>query len=650
MTSSTSSIDFDEINRASLARCLELLSARVPCGQVRNNEYVAAGIHGGDGDSFSFNMITGRWADFATTDHRGGDFISLVAAQESVSQPEAARIVAEIIGYDISGGNVRRPVHRLESVRTQNAPQEKKRTLADPPKPGEINFMIPLPDGSGTCIHRKNGSGLGKTMKWIGPDGCYGLDGRPLETLPLYGWEQLPEDKTAPVIVCEGETATDALLRKGISAVGTVCGAASIPSDDSLKPLLRRPIFLWPDNDDPGRKHMTSIAETLQKLEHLDIRMIDWKDAPDKGDAWDFCQQEAWPDELSSLMDDARPFTTTTSTDTTSNGVPKRAICPRSALQYLTEDIPEPPPLIEGILPALCVLLIYGMEKAGKTWLALQLAFLLITGGDFFGFKIHGKHRVMLISPEGADHQLKKRLQGALPYVANLDDKALERLFMVSTLGGLKIDTEEGERIILQWAKDFGVDVVILDSIYRFTSKGSENSHDDAKPIQDMIDRLKAAGLTVIVVHHSRKPGDTDRGTAEIRGAGWGPYSDAILKLSKKTPGKYTLGFTLRHYEEPEEFVLKRNGPLFALPGPDEWEITPSDALDILKSHNGRIEGKAVFVQLIREAFPEASERAVNRAIDEAEKEQRILSCKQTGKRGSGRTYYIPKNGEAVND
>lgn len=47
--------------------------------------------------SFSINTRTGLWADFATDD-RGGDIISFYAYLQGVSQIEAARELAKLLG------------------------------------------------------------------------------------------------------------------------------------------------------------------------------------------------------------------------------------------------------------------------------------------------------------------------------------------------------------------------------------------------------------------------------------------------------------------------------------------------------------------------------------------------------------------------
>jgi hypothetical protein len=47
--------------------------------------------------SFRVNLRTGRWADFATGD-RGGDVVSLAAFLAGISQADAARHLARMLG------------------------------------------------------------------------------------------------------------------------------------------------------------------------------------------------------------------------------------------------------------------------------------------------------------------------------------------------------------------------------------------------------------------------------------------------------------------------------------------------------------------------------------------------------------------------
>jgi len=92
-------IDFDAINRAALASLPALLSRWLPDGVRRGAEYVARNPRRADHrpGSFSINMRTGKWGDFATGD-KGGDPIDLAAYLWGLGQGEAAREIAAELG------------------------------------------------------------------------------------------------------------------------------------------------------------------------------------------------------------------------------------------------------------------------------------------------------------------------------------------------------------------------------------------------------------------------------------------------------------------------------------------------------------------------------------------------------------------------
>ena len=97
-------IDFGAINRAALAAFPAVLARILPGGKRVGAEIVALNPRRADRrlGSFKVNRYNGRWADFATRD-KGGDVVSLVAYLEGVSQSEAARRLARILGLEIGG-------------------------------------------------------------------------------------------------------------------------------------------------------------------------------------------------------------------------------------------------------------------------------------------------------------------------------------------------------------------------------------------------------------------------------------------------------------------------------------------------------------------------------------------------------------------
>lgn len=88
-----------QVNAAALPRLETLCQHWLPNGRREGREYVALNPmrHDRSLGSFRINLMTGRWADFASSD-RGGDPVSLYAFLNSVRQVEAARQLAAQLG------------------------------------------------------------------------------------------------------------------------------------------------------------------------------------------------------------------------------------------------------------------------------------------------------------------------------------------------------------------------------------------------------------------------------------------------------------------------------------------------------------------------------------------------------------------------
>jgi hypothetical protein len=97
-------LDFEAINQAALAAFPAVLNRLLPRGKTVGREIVALNPRRADRTlgSFKINRFNGRWCDFATGD-KGGDPVSLVAYLADVSQGEAARLLAQMLGIEAAG-------------------------------------------------------------------------------------------------------------------------------------------------------------------------------------------------------------------------------------------------------------------------------------------------------------------------------------------------------------------------------------------------------------------------------------------------------------------------------------------------------------------------------------------------------------------
>lgn len=166
-----------------------------------------------------------------------------------------------------------------------------------------VHLRIDLPDGK-------------KNVVWMQPNGTLNLGGRKVRTLPLYGSEQINGNSAKAVVIVEGEKATDALRAAApeLLVLGTVTGAASCPDAEVLVPVVaaKLPVYLWPDADDDGDKHMQRVGAALVKAGGDPPKVIRWADAPPKGDAADWADGPRQPaiDVLLEGADEWRPAAT----------------------------------------------------------------------------------------------------------------------------------------------------------------------------------------------------------------------------------------------------------------------------------------------------------------------------------------------------
>jgi DNA primase len=95
-------IDFIAINAVALRALPVILPRWLPDGRRQGREFVAKNPTRADGSpgSFSINVATGRWSDFATGD-RGGDAVSLTAYLFGLSQVDAARRLADMLNIRV---------------------------------------------------------------------------------------------------------------------------------------------------------------------------------------------------------------------------------------------------------------------------------------------------------------------------------------------------------------------------------------------------------------------------------------------------------------------------------------------------------------------------------------------------------------------
>ena len=162
-------------------------------------------------------------------------------------------------------------------------------------------------DASGTVLAMKGRFEYGegkKAFKWKlpGADSWQGLGSIHIADLPLWGVDLLVGQPASPVYFVEGEKAVLSCQAESILAVTHAGGASTIDFGQSLHVLRGRHVFLWPDNDEAGRRYMARVHAVLRPL----AKSITVLTPPvsEKGDAYDYFEGGGT---LAALLQDAPP-------------------------------------------------------------------------------------------------------------------------------------------------------------------------------------------------------------------------------------------------------------------------------------------------------------------------------------------------------
>jgi putative DNA primase/helicase len=109
---------------------------------------------------------------------------------------------------------------------------------------------------------------------------------------PLYGLDRLAARPFAPVILCEGEKASDAAgrLLPGHVAVTSANGAKSAVHAD-WRPLRDRVVVIWPDADAAGQAFAQAVARAIATAGARSVAIVSLPSALPVG--WDAADAEA---------------------------------------------------------------------------------------------------------------------------------------------------------------------------------------------------------------------------------------------------------------------------------------------------------------------------------------------------------------------
>lgn len=223
--------------------------------------------------------------------------------------------------------------------------------------------------------------------------------------------------------------------------------------------------------------------------------------------------------------------------------------------------LPKPPgALIGRVLPEGGKMVVTGAPKTWKSFLAVQLAIAVATGGEWLGEQCR-QSKVLYVNLEIDDPQFMRRVYDTA-HRLGASAAAVEGSLRVSRGIGSALTTEQMVDAILSNPEAQGCGLVIVDPIYKVFS-GSENAQDDMAEFCRQIDRLaRGVGCAVVAIHHQSKGYQGCKDMAD-RGSGSGVLArdvDALIDVSRiEGESAMRASFLLRAYPEhkPVEYTFE---------------------------------------------------------------------------------------------
>ena len=203
--------------------------------------------------------------------------------------------------------------------------------------------------------------------------------------------------------------------------------------------------------------------------------------------------------------------------------------------------------LVEGVIQRGANGFIVADPKAGKSWLAVDMALALTLGQPWMGFSIPKPVNVALITREDNPSLTKWRMRRLLDGRNATDGAIGDRLYVNSKDQSpvFKLDVAEQLTEMMTALKALKPELVILD-VLNILHGSDENDNTEMRKVLDHANQISTeVGCSLCVLHHFNKDSKNTRLTQRIRGAGamagWVEYVIGVHRTSDDTedPGRW---------------------------------------------------------------------------------------------------------------
>ena len=246
------------------------------------------------------------------------------------------------------------------------------------------------------------------------------------------------------------------------------------------------------------------------------------------------------------------------------------------ALDFMAMTFPPRENLLAPWLPQQGLCMVYAGRGVGKTHFSLGAAYAIASGGPFLNWKAPRPRGVLFLDGEMPAAVLQERIAN-IAASSDLEPSAPFRVLTpdLQPDGMIDLTSAADQRQLLPYLE--GIDLVIVDNIATLCRNGRENEGESWLPVQEWALQQRAAGRSVLFIHHAGK-GGAQRGSSRRE-----DVLDTVINL--RHPGDYSpdQGATFEvHFEKARGIYGEDTRPFEAqlTTGPDGLQAWTTKALE----------------------------------------------------------------------
>ena len=253
-------------------------------------------------------------------------------------------------------------------------------------------------------------------------------------------------------------------------------------------------------------------------------------------------------------------------------GKPIEPILPKvtSGFDLYHLEYPKRKMILSPWLPERGLCMIAATRGIGKTYLALNIAISVASGRSFLKWQAPEPKKVLYIDGEMPKSDFQERYKKAVEPI--YDDFQFDNFDYLShedqEYGISSLATENGQKFIN--GRACRADLIIIDNIATLCGTAGENDSDAWRPVQSWALQQRAAGRSVLFIHHANRNG-SQRGTSARE-----DVLDSVISLQRPPNYVQSQGAKFEvHFTKARGFYGPDAEPFEAKFADDQWITNP---------------------------------------------------------------------------